>query len=758
EGYKPLNKIKKKSDCASSKEYYQQFADYKMSSMDHDVGISAYYGLLSLGLSDHEIAAAIPYKIIYCQGVKMHYRASDEIMKLLDNGRYRNRRNKFENHLNEGVDITGPITFIGLDRNRILAISEVGGEIVMHMFGPDEIQSSDALKIIKDSRTLLDKYWNPYFIQELEGRELINNILKPLFGSRLDYNRRGYPILRGDGKRAYASYTGPKTRALTGIELLPIVEEAVKDNMGRIVSSVKMALDDKTFWDNVLSFIPFYDEIYKSVNDPLHKLDVDSIMLDVVGVVSTIVPAVGPLTKLGKAGQAILQKAVLSNIGRGLTGKDFARGVLSFLAKEAPALQKLGLKGLSHVAFVATDLVSPIPPELLVSPVVRMTKNIRAYFEQQRHLNGRLTPSMGGRLPANGANNILINAVEGELEAIERTATIATSADKSITIRGSVLTPGQTIEESNALFHPLPRKQPSVMRAGEVAPYSFDLCSPGRGRVKRGIGDELCGAEGLLNLKQQKLQAIADLSRKITFTEFVESDEVGLRNKEDFENDVIRPFKNSGLLARTVQDRDLHYMFENYDQKIEVVGRDGYLQKWSLTHESLSPNYYLMGDPSKPIGRGIAVLADPEKFGRHIVAVHSSDAFSGRVTDEMVKRGSLRPDDFLAQLNKVKVTLQAKQGVIGKNELVDNSEIQSVGVNQEAFVGFMYSPSRRIGSVEGAVNVIRRQLAEAIYNKAGAEGIGSSPFVDRNFPFFTYKRAETGGATLEYIGNINVSR
>ncbi|WP_232448879.1 hypothetical protein [Burkholderia ubonensis] len=759
EGYMPLSKIKRKDECASGKEYYQQFVDYRKNSMGHDVGVSAYHGLLSLGLSDYEIATAIPNKIIYCQGVKMYYRASDAIMKLLDNKRYRNPGAKFERHLNNGLDITGPIAFIGLDQNRILAISEVGHEIVMHMFGPDEIQSSAALKKIRDSRTLLDKYWYPYFIPELEGRELIDNVLKPLFGSRIDYNRRGYPILSGDGKRAFASYTGPKTRALTGMELLPIAEEAVKDNMDRIASSVKVELDDKTFWDNVLSFVPFYDEIYKSVNDPEHKIDAGSIMLDVVGVVSTIVPAVGSLTKLGKQGQAILQRAVLSNIGKGLKGKDFARGVLSSLAKEAPALQKLGLKGLSHAAFAAVDLVSPIPPELFVSPAMRMTKNIRAYFEQQRYLNGRLTSGMGRRMPSNDVDNILKNGAEGELEAFEQTATIAMSADKSITLRASVLTPGQAIEESSALFHPLSRKQPSVMRADEVAPYSFidDLCSPGRSRVKRGIGDELCSTNGQPSLKQQKQQAIEDLSKKITFTEFAESGETGLRNKQVFEDVVNRPFKSSGLLARTVNEKDLHYMFENYDEAIEVAGRNGYLQKWSLTHESLAPNYFNMGDPSKPLGRGIAVLADPEKFGPHIVAVHFSDAFSGGITDEMVKHGPLRQDDFLTQLNIMKATLRAKQAAAGKKQLVDNSEIQSVGVNQEAFVGFMYSPSKRIGGVGEAVDVIRRQLAIAIYNKAGTEGVGLSPFVGRDYPLFTYKRTETGGTTLEYIGNINVS-
>ncbi|WP_157652078.1 cytotoxic necrotizing factor Rho-activating domain-containing protein [Burkholderia ubonensis] len=498
EGYKPLNKIKKKSDCASSKEYYQQFVDYKKNSMDHDVGVSAYHGLLSLGLSDHEIAAAIPDKIVYCRGVRMFYHADKQIVDLLDKKHYRNPRNKFENFLNNGVDITGPIEFIRFGRNRILAVSEVGGEIVMHMFGPREIQSSDALKKIRDSRALLDKYGMVDFIPELEGRELIDNILKPLFGSRLDelmsvrersrYRdvvRRGYPILYGDSDRTLRGYRGPMSRPLTGMGMLPIVEEAVKENIDRIVNSVKVTFDEKTFWDNILSFIPFYDEIYKSVNDPEHKLDFNSIMLDVVGVVLTIVPAVGPLTKLGKAGQEILQKAVLSNIGKGLTGKNFARGVLISLAKEAPALQKLGLKGLSHAAFAAADLISPIPPELLVSPAMRMTKNIRAYFEQQRHLNRKVPSSMGGRLPANDADHILINAVEDELEAFGQIATIAPSADKSITLRSSILTPGQTLEEVNALFHPLSRKQPSVMRAGEVAPYSFiDVCSTPR-RVER---------------------------------------------------------------------------------------------------------------------------------------------------------------------------------------------------------------------------------------------------------------------------------
>ncbi|WP_232434885.1 hypothetical protein, partial [Burkholderia ubonensis] len=250
--------------------------------------------------------------------------------------------------------------------------------------------------------------------------------------------------------------------------------------------------------------------------------------------------------------------------------------------------------------------------------------------------------------------------------------------------------------------------------------------------------------------------AIEDLSRKITFTEFVEGG-AGLK-KRAFEDAVIRQFEKTGLLVRTVQDKDLHYIFENYDENIKVVGQDGYLQKWSLTHESLAPNYFNMGDPSKPFGRGIAVLADPEKFGQHIVAVHSSDAFSGGVTDEMVKYGSLRQEDFLAQLSKVKVTLQEKQREIEKNEPVDNSEIQSVGVNHEAILGFMYFPTKKIGSAEVAANIIGKQLATAIHNKVGAESASSSPFVGRNYPLFTYKRTGAGGTAFEYIGDINVPK
>ncbi|WP_175743542.1 hypothetical protein [Burkholderia ambifaria] len=517
-----IGSFKRSSDCSSKEEYFNQFFEYKKSSLAYDAKSVALNMLHAAGLSEYDISAAKP-KAILGVDLRLYWSYSRGLGELLQNGGDWSRKYiDLDNPRTAGNYITEPhayggpdnaigkMAFVEMADGRMIAIALINGKSKAKEFSADQVRSSRVLRRIKASmqsglpqerddmvraRRGSSKT-SPYI--DIEGKVLIDEVLKPLFGDDYKYigfteNRRGYV------KQAFPQLTAAQNLNLdlkeNGEGLYPLATAVANNGLEEFVASLKGGLEDRQWWQYVIMFVPFAEEIYKSAVDKDHKVDARSIAADVVGTIFSLIPFVGKMGKLSAATTKIfessLKRAMAASMKKGLTGKKLTMEVLVELAKEAPALRAAGLKALASAAYAAADVGSPVPPDLLVSSVTRLTNNIRKYLNQSTRLNGQFPVSMGGRLSTYDANVDLMNAAGDEVGALGRTATITPSADKPITLRSGVMTPGQAIEEGSALVEPLSRKQPSVIRAGEDAPYSFiDVCATPR-RVARSPGEIL---------------------------------------------------------------------------------------------------------------------------------------------------------------------------------------------------------------------------------------------------------------------------
>ncbi|MGC3030518.1 hypothetical protein ACPUER_36370, partial [Burkholderia sp. DN3021] len=522
-----IGSFKRSNECSSKEEYFNQFVEYKKSSWAYDAKSVALNMLHAAGLTEYEISAMKPVAALGAD-LRLYWSYSRGLGELLKNGGDWSRKYIDLNDHRTAADYikephayaspndaVGKMAFVEMADGRMIAIAVINGKSKAKVFSADQVRSSRVLQKIKasmqsglpkerDDIKQKEARWqrgssrtSPYI--DIEGKVLIDEVLKPLFGD--DYRSIGFEGDRqGYVRQAFPQLTAAQNLNLdlskNGEGLYPLATAVASSGLEELVASLKGGLEDRQWWQYVIMFLPFAEEIYMSAVDKDHKVDGLSIAFDVFSTIFSIIPFVGTAGKLSAATTKVLgeafKRAMRTGITKGLTGKKLTMKVLAELAKEAPALRKVGLKALASAAYAAADVVSPVSPDLLVSPVTRLTKSIRKYLNLPKRLNGQLPSSMGGRLSANDVNINLMNAAGDEVEALGRTATIKPSADGSITLRASVLTPGQAIEESSALFEPLSRKQPSVIRAGEVAPYSFiDVCAKPRRVARQTLGTNL---------------------------------------------------------------------------------------------------------------------------------------------------------------------------------------------------------------------------------------------------------------------------
>ncbi|WP_143751068.1 hypothetical protein [Burkholderia sp. HI2714] len=540
-----IGSFKRSNECSSKEEYFNQFVEYKKSSLAYDAKSVALNMLHAAGLTEYDISAMKPVAALGAD-LRLYWSYSRGLGELLKNGGDW-RRNYIDindpreggNYIKEPHAYGGPnnavgkMAFVEMADGRMIAIAVINGKSKAKAFSADQVRSSRVLQKIRASmQSGLPKErddqgkkeaggrrgssrTSPYI--DIEGKVLIDEVLKPLFGD--EYKSIGFEgSHRGYVRQAFPQLTAAQNFNLdlskNGAGLYPLATSVATSGLEEYVAALKGSLNDPQWWEYVIMFLPFAEEIYKYAVDKDHKVDGRSIAADVMNTIFSLVPYVGTAGKLSSVTTKVLgnafTRAMRAGMTRGLTGQKLTMKVLAELAKEAPALRKVGLKALASAAYAAADVVSPVPPDLLVNPATRLTKNVRKYLNRQQGLSGQLPSSSGGRVPASDANIDLMNAAGDELEALGRTATIAPSADRSITLRASVLTPGQTIEENSALFEPLSRKQLSVMRADEAAPYSFD---------------DLCAAPGRL----QKRQVLEKLLNCFPFTSGIGRNDPGPR-------------------------------------------------------------------------------------------------------------------------------------------------------------------------------------------------------------------------------------
>lgn len=511
-GYRGLNTFKKSGASNTWAEYYRQFIDYKEHSINFDAKTISYSTLIGLGLTDYDLSQMAPERVVY-GNLQVFFNADPEI-KARGN---RQGGGKFMEFLGPVTQVPGMIGFIPLKDGRILAISGLSMNIAAKIFEKSAVDASPTLSMIRDSASLPDS-------PAMEGSRLVYDLLRPLLGSDTDkiitkeYQPRysqglrqitGYPILRAIGRTDRTANICRKTH---GVELIPVADAVVKEILKKWVGHLKEAYKDTTFWSVVSQMLPFYSEIHGAVHDPEHRLDANSIMWDIVGVLTALLPGILAIGKLGQTAKAIIKKTILENVKNGLNGKRLTGAVLQSLISN-PEFTKLGLKGLAYAAYAGIDAVSPLPPELISIPIMRGSR----YLRKLRNKSGELVQVTNTR---NFSQNL--DALAGlEKAAFDETATISVGPDRTLTLKSSQLTPGELIEESHALSQPVARKQPAVRRAGENAPYkNIEDCietsnlEGGKRRAKRGLEDLLC-VSGPTDEEKLELGDISPLLKEV---------------------------------------------------------------------------------------------------------------------------------------------------------------------------------------------------------------------------------------------------
>lgn len=474
-GYRGLDTFKKSNEAETWSDYYQQFIDYKERFIDFDARRLSYSSLLAAGLTDYTISQMQPKKIVYAS-LDTYFKLNPELKQLLRSGEQRNVQDKFEKMLDSPTQWPGTIGFIMLADGRVLAMSGIKFKVAVKLFDCQAVQSSKALQKLCELPAL------PYRSEviELEGKELIETVLKPLFaGDASDMlsanGHEGFPVLKAPREFRTWWQRTQKEQAYpcSGSELLPAADQVMKNNLQQWVGVLKQVNKNDDFWSGMLSVLPLYTEIRDSATDPDHRLDANSIMWDIAGILLAIMPAISGMTKLGEVARTFVVRTALSKLASGVSLKIATRQTLLALVHN-PQFMKLGLKGFAYAAYAGADILAPLPPGLVIAPLIRGTTHIRRYFQSHSAATMKNTPD----LATGGTSLPHTHPAWAEMTALGKISTLMLAPDTIITLRGSELTPGEVLEESQALWQPVVRRQPIVRRVGARPGYStVDACA-----------------------------------------------------------------------------------------------------------------------------------------------------------------------------------------------------------------------------------------------------------------------------------------
>lgn len=474
-GYRSLDTFKKSSESETWVDYYDQFIQYREKYIDFDARQMSYGAMANQGLTDYRLSQLQAEKIVYADLV-VYSNASTQIDELLNSGAARDLGDKFHNMLNGPTEVPGTIGFIALANGGILALAGLDFNVTVKLFEPSSVSASQVLSKIHSLMAI------PYrgTVGELEGRKLIDDVLRPM-GLETDalIGKSGYPILkaprkfRGWWERNHLERQHPRQ----GQPLMNVADEVMRENLSQWVGLLKTAHKDNDFWGVVLGFLPLYTELRDVYADADHRLDGNGIMWDVLGIVLSIMPALGAMTQLGRTTFKILLNEGMHGLAAGRSFKVVTRQILLGLMTN-PEFAGLGLKGFTYAAYIGFDVVSPLPAELCVKGIMRASKHIRAYI-QYAYATADSVISTLNVLPSDSLST-LPTQVQAELTALAATTRVLIGPHKIIVLRNSSLTPPEVIAEGLALAAPLDRKLPVMKRIENRTQYSIDhrLCAP----------------------------------------------------------------------------------------------------------------------------------------------------------------------------------------------------------------------------------------------------------------------------------------
>lgn len=470
--YAGMETFRRSDDTDSWSEYYNQFVDYKKDAIDFDARSLSYRTLLGFGLTDYDISLMQPESIKYG---KLSIVTITSASEMLTSGRDRNPSRYNDDMIDGDIVVSGIVAFISMTDGRMLAISGLNMQLNAKIFSKHEVRSIDTLDQIRTFKVQLEDATEAQVLPfegvhpQFEGKALRDAVLIPLLGSAatdiLLEDHFAFPIMSGPGPdQVGRNLYDVDPHPVGDKAMIEVVDEASREILKQWTSHLKGAYRDSDFGSFVLSLIPLYDELNKGINDPEHIININSITLDVVGIVTCVGTAVGGIAKLSHAAKISLERAIATGLSHRLTGKALMTSTLKILMRD-PEFTRLGLKGMQLAIVAIVDGVFPVSPKVVILPMIRNLKNLRKQITASKLFYKRQ--------PVNSA----WTRADKEFNTLKSSASVMIRDDLSLTVRNSRLQPGAVIAEQQALSLALGHRQPIRMRAGDEAPHAYiDPC------------------------------------------------------------------------------------------------------------------------------------------------------------------------------------------------------------------------------------------------------------------------------------------
>ena len=351
EGYTPLAHLLGSEYFNSDSEYYQQFATYKEKYSDYEASESTKNLLLSSSLSLNEITSKVRKRFYF---------------NVLQSSDVNNKHD-------------GAMLFIELSDGRWVFFSLFPESLFIRTFSPYEMISNIWLNKIANLTPeqvhyhgIESVFLESFFIDNFDPKS--KNKKTGIYRNLETRKKKEFNDLIENTlykSNDNASYTNPfKDKTYYGLTydfslnavqpqetLLETLNKAFHDVLKRSATNRKKALYQATVFQKIADIlVPFYAEIRGAINDPGHKIDASSIMLDVVGVCFVAAQAGTKAAALLKNAKGIGQ-IIGEGTKKGLTGKGLQKFVIKEMGKQgiinAAQLSKISVNAL-------LDLVLPI--------------------------------------------------------------------------------------------------------------------------------------------------------------------------------------------------------------------------------------------------------------------------------------------------------------------------------------------------------------------------------------------------------------
>jgi hypothetical protein len=351
EGYTPLAHMLGSEHFNSDSEYYQQFVTYKEKYSNYEASENTKNFLLSSDLSLNEITSKVKKRFYFnvLQSTNINDKHDGGMLFIeLEDGRW-----VFFSLFPESLF------------SRVLSREEMMGNIWLKAIAnltPEKTHYHGVESVFLESFFLKNfepnnknkkagKYHTVEARKKKEYEDLIKNILYK--------DRDGITYDNPFKDRAYygLTYDFSLNTEQPQETLLETLNKAFHDVLNRSVTNRKTSLYQSSLFEKIADIvIPFYAEIRGSVNDPEHKVDATSIMLDVVSICFVASQAGTKTASLLKNAKGI-GKIIGEGRKIGLAGKGLQKYVIKQMGKQG-LINASGLAKISANALI--DLVSPV--------------------------------------------------------------------------------------------------------------------------------------------------------------------------------------------------------------------------------------------------------------------------------------------------------------------------------------------------------------------------------------------------------------